>query len=84
MAHTLRTITVKELKAALEGFDENMPVVLARPSHDYWRSITAGSFDENEIEVVTLSWSDYHNTWKVPKDEPEEEAEVVEALVLGL
>ena len=73
-------MTVGELKRKLENLDDDLPVRMAFPSGDYWRTVIAGTIDA--VEICQVEWSKYHNNFTLPKEgkEPEEGGE--ESVVL--
>ena len=71
-------MTVKEIRERLEGMDEDLQVLMAYPSGDYWRTVIAGKIDT--VETCRVEWSQYHGKFVLPKegkDEPEDGEEVV-------
>jgi hypothetical protein len=68
-------MTVAELIEVLER-EENKerPVVFSYNYGDHWRTTVAEEI--NNIEELTLVYSDYHSMWKVPD---EDELEKIEA-----
>ena len=60
-------MTVGELKEQLEGFDEKTEVVFSYPSGDYWNTTVAKDIDD--VEEGSVTYSAYHNTYKVLNDD---------------
>ncbi len=76
---------VAELIEELEYLDpeQDLDIKIAYNSGDYWRTVVAA--DIEEIEIVTVEYSDYHNKDKViyPDDSEEElEDNARKALIL--
>ena len=64
----LKTLTVGELKTALESFDDDMPVLTSYSYGDYRRTIAAGCLSDREIDEYEVKWSENLRTWMVPED----------------
>lgn len=60
-------MNVRELREMLEMFDDEMEVVFARDSKDYWRTTVADSLEDVVDGVV--EHSAYHNQYKLVEDE---------------
>lgn len=59
-------MTVKELKAMLERFSDDMEVCYAYPARDYWRNTIAGGI-KNAVEKEVV-FSKYHENLVVAED----------------
>jgi len=70
-------MTVRELIRKLKEFDEDLPVRMAYPSGDYWRTTIAGSI--LGVESCKVEWSEYHSKFTVPEEgkDPENGEETV-------
>ena len=70
-------MTVAELKAKLECFDDNVDVHFGYPSSDYWGTMLAGSIEQ--VAMRNVVYSDYHECHKIPKriDEDDEVKKVL-------
>lgn len=83
--HNLSTMTVGELREALNGYDENTPVMVPYPSGDYWHTQLAGNVSGFRINEGLVQWSEYHREWKIieadEEDDKDEESQAV--LLLG-
>jgi hypothetical protein len=64
-------MTVKELRAALKNFEDDLEVHVAYPSGDYWRTTVTTSPEEADYGYVYHS--SYHNRDQVEEEEPEED-----------
>lgn len=73
-------MTVRELKEKLEGLDDNLEVLMAYPSGDYWRTIIAETICT--VETCQVEWSDYHSRFVLPKEGKEPEEDGKESVVL--
>jgi len=73
-------MTVKELIRKLEEFDGDLPVRMAYPSGDYWRSVIAGSIDG--VESCKVEYSEYHRNMTVPKEGKEDPEDGEETVIL--
>ena len=75
-------MTVAELKDYLEGFDDDTEVYFAYPSSDYWHTTCANKVEEADMGTVT--YSDYHQTYKVVDGncERDEDDELMDVLIL--
>jgi len=73
-------MTVNELIRKLEEFDGDLPVRMAYPAGDYWRSTIAGSIDG--VESCKVEWSDYHSSFTVPKEGKEDPEDGEESVIL--
>jgi len=65
----LKGMTVGELAEFLKHCDQDMHVVIARPSGDYWNHILADEVGHKETEVGFVKWSEYHSNWEIVPDE---------------
>lgn len=86
MNRQINTLTVKELMEILADFDEEMPVVIGYPSHDYWGRMLVGEVGEHEVEERFVVWSNYHDQFQQIDDDETDEPDVVETeevLVIG-
>lgn len=54
----LKTMTVRELKTLLEGYDDDMKVCYQHPSHDYWETQLAGRI--RHAEEADVEYTEYH------------------------
>lgn len=72
----LRTMTVGQLRAKLERFDDDSAVVFAHPSHDHWKTELAGRI--RNLEEVQVKYSDYHRQFQICNEN--EEADDVDEL----
>ncbi len=77
------TMKVNELIEKLQQLPQDKEVVILFESGDYWNSMISEQLEV--VEVKDLKYSDYHQTYKLPKakyrDEGDEELE--EFVVLG-
>ena len=74
-------MTVLELKEILEDFEEDTEVYFSYPSGDYWKTIVAEKVQDAELKVV--SYSNYHNKYKLDEESEEDEEETNQVLVLS-
>lgn len=72
-------MTVAELREMLASFPDDLPVVFAYNSRDYWHTTVAASV--NEVSVQIIRYSNYHQMNTVYNDEFEKE-KGIEALVM--
>lgn len=64
-----RAMTVKDLREALEDFDDDTPVVFSYNYGDHWRTTVAERVENaDEGEVI---WSAYHRSPKILEDSSE-------------
>ncbi len=80
---TPQTMTVAALIARLQDYPEDMLVMFAYPSGDYWNTTLAGRIEE--IATTPVKYSDYHSAYKVvgdPSDEPLADDQSDEVLIL--
>lgn len=77
-------MTVRELKAELERFDDEMEVKFAYNYGDYWNSEVAD--DVEEVCVEEVKYSSYHQRDKIIESDREREdnngEEIREVIVL--
>lgn len=63
------SLTVDDLMNELRTLSENgygdTPVVFARQSNDYWRTVVCDSINDVSMKPVSMEWSSYHNTVNV-------------------
>ncbi len=62
---TLKTLTVGELIEISQQFSDDTPVVIAQPTHDHWGGIIVGELSYDNTDLMGVSWSDYHDAWKL-------------------
>lgn len=72
-------LTVRDLIEQLQGCDPDLPVVFAYPAGDHWRNTLGGTVEN--VEEKQAIWSEYHRTFKIPKDGSTEE-DAIEVVVL--
>jgi hypothetical protein len=70
--HDPNTMTVRDLIAFLQQYEEDMPVYYSHPAHDHWHTELAGAVNGGEEQQV--EYSDYHNQ-NVVKGEDDEDGE---------
>ena len=68
-------ITVQELRDMLQDFPDDMPVVFAYPSGDYWRTEVANQV--KEVEEGSIEYSNYHQKFQVSEEGGEESIKAV-------
>lgn len=59
----VRTLSVKELRDALEQLDDDVPVLITHPAHDRWDTQLASPI--RTADYGNVSFSAYHNQSKV-------------------
>ncbi|GAA5501055.1 hypothetical protein Dxin01_00786 [Deinococcus xinjiangensis] len=72
---TLKTLTVAQLRAALDTFPPETPVAVAASAHDHWGSVLALGIREADLSLVT--YSTYHQSYKVRGEPQPDSLEVV-------
>ena len=60
---TPRGMTVSDLIAALQGFDDDAIVMFCYDYGDHWHTNVANAI--NEVEEATVTYSEYHRMHKV-------------------
>jgi hypothetical protein len=73
-------MTVKELKAILEAYDDNTEVHIGYTSGDYWGTKLAPSIER--VNLRKIVYSNYDDCHKIPK-RIDEDDEVKEVLVIS-
>ena len=73
-----KTLTVGQLRAALEGFAPETPVAFAAPAHDLWGTVLACGIRDVDLSPVT--YSTYHQSFKVQAEAPD--GDTLEVLLL--
>jgi hypothetical protein len=74
-------MTVAELKNLLEHYDDNQKVMFAYNAGDYWKTIVAE--EVTELDELEVSYSAYHQKYKLTDgDDEEDEYEYETALIL--
>jgi len=73
-------MTVEELREMLESYDDDMPVVFAFSSGDYWHSDVAENV--TEVEELEVTYSDYHRKFKLVEDMSDDDNGIELVLVL--
>lgn len=79
-----RAVTVRELIDYLEGYCDDTKVMFRHPSHDYWNTELAAPVESVTQEPV--SWSKYHESFKLVEDSDDSEDETSEygkVVILG-
>ncbi len=73
-------LTVRDLIEQLQNCDPDLPVVIGYPYGDRVRTTVASVVEE--VEEAQVTWSEYHRTFKVPKDGSTED-DAVEVVVIS-
>lgn len=71
------SLTVDDLMNELRTLSENgygdTPVVFARQSNDYWKTVVCDNINDVSMEPISMEWSSYHNTVKVQGNDSDDE-----------
>ena len=59
----VNTLTVGALREMLENFDDDMPVLLAAKTGDYWGTVTTGAV--RDAEEMIVEWDEYHEKYAI-------------------
>ena len=73
--HLENVMTKGELVELLEYFDDDMPVVFAFGSGDYWSTVVAETI--GEVEELEVTYSEYHHKLKLVEDMDDGDSELV-------
>ena len=73
-------MTVEDLIAELRCMDPHLEVRFAYCYGDYWNTEVADEVER--VEEQTVGWSEYHRTYKVLENGPDEDDEKVKQVVL--
>jgi len=73
-------MTVKDLIAKLEGMDPDLEVRFAYCYGDHWNTEVADEVEE--VEEGEVSWSAYHQTYRVNEDGPDDDEETRQVVLL--
>jgi len=68
----IQTISVKAMRALLDGLEDDDKLAFAYPSGDHWRTDLVSSI--KQVEQTKVGWSDYHRCFKVLTEEDGKEA----------
>lgn len=66
-----KTMTVGELKAILNEYPNDLPVMMEYPSGDYWKTQIAKEL--NDAEELEVEYSEYHQKFKLGNQEEEDQ-----------
>lgn len=73
-------MTVAELKAKLANLPEDMEVLVAAASGDYWRTVLANQI--RSVEVAKVERSEYHRQYVLPSDGDDSVVATKEVVIL--
>lgn len=63
------SLSVDDLIAELQNLSDrglgDHPIVIARQSNDYWRTVVCDQITDVSMETIQMEWSEYHRTVKV-------------------
>jgi hypothetical protein len=69
----VHTLTVGQLREMLAGMNEDMPVLIAAKTGDYWGTVTAGAV--GDAEEMLVEWDPYHQKYAVTEQQDDENGE---------
>jgi hypothetical protein len=74
-------MTVGELRARLKDFDDDTPVLFSYNYGDHWHSQVAS--DIRDVCEDNVKWSEYHQMFKIPSSERDDDDECTEVVVIS-